>query len=140
VLFAPDHGGDAPDAAGNGSPSAVTRIAAALKSVGRGSDAIGRLGPSAFAVVALDTDATQARHLAERLRRAIFATPHAAAEPTPPFRLHAGYHGVPNFQAASIDPVDLMLRATAALRHARTDPGGEWIQLFHDDDGTTSAS
>src|SRR5207247_11309831 len=39
----------------------MRRIAAALRSTARQSDAIGRIGENAFAVVAVDTDAAQAR-------------------------------------------------------------------------------
>src|SRR5258705_225229 len=89
----------APDPADAGETEAiqeavVRRIGAALKSAARQSDAIGRLGPGAFAVVAVDTDASQARQLAERLAAAILAESDRQAEPLPRFRLRAGVHGV----------------------------------------------
>src|SRR6267378_5236165 len=74
VLLAPD-----PEPAeGDGGRSdlplwLVRRIATALRSTARHSDAIGRVNPHAFAVIAVDTDAAQARHLAERLATAILA-------------------------------------------------------------------
>jgi len=105
----------------------VSQVARSLKSTGRRSDAIGRLGADTFAVVALDTDAGQARQLANRLCTAIL-------DPSSPtdagFHMHAGCHGVPDFHAASIDAVELMFRATAALRQARTDPAGGWLRDF----------
>jgi diguanylate cyclase (GGDEF)-like protein len=117
---------------GDGQPATVHRIARALRAAGRSSDAIGRLGPSEFAIVAVDTDAEQAGGLADRLGRAILAAPDQPTEPASPLRLHAGCHGVADFHAASIDAVDLMLRATAALKKARSDPTGGWLRWFDD--------
>ena len=118
----------APDTESGALPLAlVRRIAAALRSTARHSDAIGRVGENAFAVVAVDTDAAQARHLAERLAAAILADGRAA----PHFRVRAGYHGVPDFHVASIDSAELMLRATAALQMARTDQPDAWLQQYH---------
>jgi len=136
VLIAPDPtsgdgaaGVDGRDGTPNG--AGVRRIAAALKSTARHSDAVGRLGPDAFAVVAADTDEGQARQLAQRLANAILAED-VAVEGMVPFRLRAGCHGVSDFHAASIDTVELMLRATAALQKARANPAGEWLRGFDD--------
>ena len=112
------------------SPAVVTQIARRLKAAGRRSDAIGRLGLGTFAVVALETDAGQARQLASRLCTAILGE---RAEPAQSeFRMHAGCHGVTDFHAASIDAVELMFRATTALRQARIDPAGGWLRDFED--------
>src|SRR5947209_2090589 len=77
VLLAPDTEPDA-GAGGDGRPSEaplwlVRGLATALRAAARQSDAIGRLDANAFAVVAVDTDAAQARRLAERLATAILA-------------------------------------------------------------------
>jgi PleD family two-component response regulator len=126
VLLAPDTEAGAPPLA------LVRRIAAALRSATRNSDAVGRVSEGAFAVVAVDADAGQARRLAERLAAAILAAPTGGDGPTvPPFRLRAGYHGVPDFHLASIDSAELMLRATAALQKARTDQPDAWLQQYH---------
>jgi diguanylate cyclase (GGDEF)-like protein len=109
----------------------VRRIATALRSTARHSDAIGRLGPAAFAVVAVDTDATQARRLAERLAAAILAEPDGHVVSLPRFRLRAGCHGVADLHAAAIDSAELMLRATAALQRARADAPDAWLQEFN---------
>ncbi len=131
VLLAPDPNPDEINAIPDDSHDEVLRrIAGTLRSTARVSDAIGRLGPSAFAVVAVDTDSVQARRLAERLAQAILAEPDLPAEQAPRFRLHGGWHGVPDFHAASIDTVELMLRATAALQRARSDPMGTWLRGF----------
>jgi diguanylate cyclase (GGDEF)-like protein len=132
VLLAPD---PSPADAGvtDGAREAVARrIAAALKAAARHSDVIGRLGPGAFAVVAVDTDAEQARQLAARLAAAIRAESDRPDDPLPPFRLRAGCHGVPDFRTAAIDTVELMLRATSALERARANPRGAWLREFEE--------
>jgi diguanylate cyclase (GGDEF)-like protein len=123
-----------PPAPGDMPSSVVSQIAGCLKSTGRRADAIGRLGPGTFAVVAQDTNASQARQLANRLCGAIVASASVdASGPThPAFRMHAGCHGVTDFHAASIDAVELVFRATSALRQARIDPAGGWLREFED--------
>jgi len=141
ILLTPD---PYPDEGADDGPHEVPlavlrRVAAALRSTARHSDAIGRLGPNAFVVVAVDTDEGQARRLAERLAATILAEPDPPAEPRPPFRLRVGCHGVPDFHAASIDTVELMLRATAALQKTRANPNGGWLQAFDQGDALPSA-
>lgn len=110
----------------------LRRIAAALRAATRQSDAIGRLSHDAFAVVAVDTDAGQARRLAERLVAAILAEPRPTVAALPRFRLRVGYHGVPDFHVAAIDSAELMLRASAALQKARTDQPDAWLQQYNE--------
>ncbi len=129
ILLAPDTESGEPPLA------LVRRIAQTLRSATRNSDAIGRLEPASFAIVALDTDATQVRHLAERLAAAILAKDGRAESQPPAFRLRAGFHGVANFRTASIDSAELMLRATAALQRARSDLPDAWLQGFDDGGG-----
>jgi len=129
VLIAPEHSPDEEGVTEATQEALVRRVAAALKATARHSDAIGRLGRSAFAVVAVDTDAGQARLLAERLAAAILAE----APALPRFQLRAGCHGVSDFRTASIDTAELMLRATAALEKARAQPRGDWLQRFDGD-------
>src|SRR5262249_4259618 len=127
VLIAPDLTLDETgEPAGDNQP-VIEQVAEALKAAGRRSDAIGRLSADAFAVIATDTDASQARALAYRLAGAISNSLQASPLQGPAVRLHGGYHSVADFHEASLDPVDLMLRATAALRKARNDPTGAWL-------------
>lgn len=136
VVFGPEpileEGGGAPP---RSDPAALHRIAQALKAAARRCDAIGRVGPSAFAVVAPGTDSAQARRLAERLGAAILSSPDPSAPRS--FRLHAGWHGVHDFHAAAIDARDLIRRATAALRKARTEPAAGWLRGFDEGDAVT---
>lgn len=137
VLFAPD-AESAEDGDAAADPAQVRRIAAAIRSTARHSDAVGRLGPNAFAVVAPNTDDGQARQLALRLATVIQAEPDAGADLATPIRLRAGWHGVSDFHAASIDTVELMLRATAALQKARANPLGARLQGFEEGDAAQS--
>src|SRR5439155_248695 len=87
--------------------------AGACRAAGRVSDAIGRLGPTEFAVVASGTDAGGAVRLAERLANAVMegprdtlSAPSAQAGAAAPFRLRAGYYVVPDAHAPAADPAD----------------------------------
>jgi PleD family two-component response regulator len=141
VVLAPAPSPETLDGASEEPPAvAVNRIARSLKATGRRSDAVGRLGLGAFAVVALDTDGSQARRLADRLCSAILTADDTATPVVPGLRMQAGFHGVSDFHAASIDAVELMFRATTALRQARTDPAGGWLRNFEDSDTGTPLS
>ncbi|OLD88401.1 MAG: hypothetical protein AUG85_04720 [Gemmatimonadetes bacterium 13_1_20CM_4_66_11] len=130
VVFAPDFDTRDRDAASEEAlTDAAQRLAGAFKAAGRLSDAIGRVGPSEFAVVAIGTDAPGSVKLAERVAQALAAVP-ALSATTRPFELRAGYYTVPDFHSAPVDTVDALLRATAALRLARTDPRGGWLRQF----------
>lgn len=106
--------------------AAAERLAKALRESGRVSDAIGRLGPSEFAVIAQGTDAEGAVKLAERLARAI----EGAGEGSTKFRMRAGYDAVSNYHEAPIEPADMMVRATIAMRTSQTESDGGWIRPF----------
>src|SRR2546423_1511618 len=122
VALAPDFG----DGATGSEPTepvleaVVAQLAGAFRAAGRVSDALGRLGPTEFAVVASGTDAAGAVRLAERLANAVTEGPRdslsaqdgAAAR----FRLRAGYYVVPDAHAPAADPADAILRAAGALR------------------------
>src|SRR3989475_10235024 len=107
----------------------VDAVVHGLKQAGRSSDAIGRLGRAEFAVLAPDADARGARRLGTRLGRAIAR---AAAPPRfeHPLRLRAGYHAVRDFHPAPLGPLDLLTRATSALRAAQAGHAGGWIPGF----------
>src|SRR3989442_13094928 len=115
VVFAPDLGsGEAPDGTAGRLDAAIAAVALGLQQAGRASDAIGRLGPREFAVLAPDTDPGGALQLGTRLRGAI-----ERAGAGPPIvdglKLRAGYHGVGDFHSARLDPLALPAPATPAL-------------------------
>ena len=108
-------------------------IAEALKTTARQSDAVGRLGTTAFIIMAANTDAAQAHHLGQRLADAVLAALRADGNRVPQaLKLFGGCHGVSDFNAASIDASELMLRATAALDRARSEPNGSWLRDYED--------
>jgi diguanylate cyclase (GGDEF)-like protein len=116
--------------------AAVARSVHALKSSARVSDVIGRLAPAEFAVLAPGTDATGARRLAERLAQTIQARTAPApdaADPADsarlPLRVRCGYDAVSNLGYAPIEPVELLVRASAALRTGKIESGG-WLRRF----------
>ncbi|HVH09845.1 MAG TPA: response regulator [Gemmatimonadales bacterium] len=106
--------------------SAVDLVARVLLAAGRRSDAIGRVGPGEFAVVAPGTDGAGAVLLAERVAREVRD---AAANHRAP-ALRAGYDAVANARYAPIEPNNLLGRATSALRAAKTTGGARWIRAF----------
>lgn len=104
---------------------AVVRVAeqlgAVLRRTGRSSDAVGRLGPTEFAIVAAATEAAGAERLAERVREAMDAERmviprgHDGAERV---RIRAGYYAVPDYAESDVDAVEMLVRAASALRQA----------------------
>ncbi len=122
----------------------VGRCVQALKASARLSDVIGRLSPTEFAVLAPGTDAVGARRLAERLASSV-STPNTTGEPatagstaTPSPRVRCGYEAVANVGYAPIEPVDLLVRAAAAVRTGKTD-SGSWLRRFDEGIGTAAS-
>ena len=87
-----------------------------LKKVGRSSDAIGRMGESEFAVIAPATDTEGAIRLVRRLGGTIESSPMPVRGGERSLRVQAGYCAVPDFAESPVDAVELLLRATTALR------------------------
>ncbi len=92
-----------------------------FRKVGRVSDAIGRLGPTEFAIIAPATDDEGAMKMVERLRAAIESESLDANGGKRLVILRAGYSVVPDFREAEIGATELLLRATTALRQIATD-------------------
>jgi len=116
VVIAPDAG-----AAGSEDQDASDRIASACKNLFRVSDAIGRLGESEFAVIAPGTDADGAVRLAKRLLSALEAS--EAAEVLAGTRLRIGYDAVEDYHESPVELMDMLARATTALRLSRSGTG-----------------
>jgi diguanylate cyclase (GGDEF)-like protein len=110
----------------------LARSVQALTSAARLSDAIGRLSGTEFAVIAPGTDATGARRLAERLAASLASA--TAGEPPDGragLRVRCGYEAVSNVGYAPIEPVDLLVRAAAAVRTGRADSDA-WLRRFEE--------
>ncbi len=131
-----------PDAITDGGTAAeaILRSVQALKSNGRLSDVLGRLGPTEFAVLAPSTDPAGALRLAERMVRAIRESSTADGERVPVRQVRVGYEAVSNVGYAPIQPVDLLVRASAALRRGTAEGGRSWIRRYDDGLGPSAPS
>jgi diguanylate cyclase (GGDEF)-like protein len=108
------------------SDSEVTEVLAkVLRETGRTSDAIGMLGPGEFAVVAQGTDSKGAVRLAERLHKALT---NASVLP-PGLRFAAGFDAVPNYHEAPIEPSDMLMRASMAMRQSKSEARGGLLNI-----------
>lgn len=107
-------------------------IATVLRRHGRSSDVIGRLSHTEFGLVASATERDGIVRMVERIRDAVETEPALLAGRTQPLRIRVGFSTVTDFAAASIDALGLIMRASAALRHART-IGGEHEMVAYED-------
>jgi diguanylate cyclase (GGDEF)-like protein len=107
------------------------QVALLFRQAGRASDAIGRLGMAEYGVIAPATGPEAAVRLARRLGGAVESSPIPVRGGERTLRLRAGYCAVPDFAESSVDAVELLLRATTALRDLKREGGaGERIRAF----------
>jgi PleD family two-component response regulator len=131
VVFSPEA-----EAAGPEEPldEEVQRIAEQVgqlfKHTGRSSDAIGRLGQSEFAVIAPATSSEGALRLIQRLGGTIESSPIPVRGGERYLKVRAGYCAVPDFAESPVDAVELLLRATTALRDLKRDGDAEQVRAF----------
>src|SRR5216110_3221821 len=113
VAVAPDRNGQ--DGGGDG-VEALRGVARLLEASGRRSDAIGRIGPAEFAVVAAGVNRSGARQLAKRLRDSVGV------------ELRAGYDAVGSRRAGggALEARGLLARAARALEMAKLE--GKWVK------------
>jgi PleD family two-component response regulator len=103
----------------------VTRV---LREAARTSDAVGRIGPREFAVIAPETGADAALRLAERLAGALIGRPRHRTGARAEFL--AGYDAVADAALPKFDPATLLAHASAALAAAARDPAAGRIRRF----------
>ena len=125
-------------ATGDLAAAAILKSVQALKSAGRLSDVLGRLGPTEFAVIAPSTGPQGALRLAERLVRAVREGGNGG-EHKLVRNIRVGYEAVSNVGYAPIQPVDLLVRASAALRRGTAEGGRTWIRRYDDGGAAPSA-
>ena len=106
----------------------VEYFAEIYRKCGRLSDAVGRLGPLEFAVIAPATSPSGAVRLAQRLQSVIESTPLFMDDEPHTVNIRVGYCAVVNFAESPVDAVEMLLRATTALHHAREN--GDVIKSF----------
>jgi len=107
---------------------AAARSAEVLRTLGRLSDIVGRVGPTEYIVLAPATTSEGAAQLARRLAVAyrvalVHALPKAAE-----VRTQAGYSAMANLAYAPLESADILARASAALRGG---PGAPYFKWLH---------
>lgn len=110
----------------------IEHLGAIVRRTGRASDAIGRLGPSEFAIIAPATEEPGAIRMMERIEASLsdaLTKPDGVAQRV---ELRTGYCSIPDGARSAVDAVEMLLRANTALRHARDAQRGEEIHTFDD--------
>lgn len=131
IVFAPEAEGDSSaESPEEESQRIAEQVGQLLKRVGRSSDAIGRLADSEFAVIAPATGTEGALRLVRRLGGTIEASPIPVRGGERTLRVQAGYCAVPDFAESPVDAVELLLRATTALRDLKRAGDAERVRGF----------
>jgi diguanylate cyclase (GGDEF)-like protein len=130
VVFAPEAEGESADGADEESQRIAEQVGQLLKRVGRSSDAIGRLGDSEFAVIAPATGNEDVLRLVRRLGSSIESAPVPVRGGQRSLRVQAGYCAVPDFAESPVDAVELLLRATTALRDLKREGHSDQVRGF----------
>jgi len=97
-----------------------------LRRSSRVSDAVGRIAPREYAVLAPATGGVGAARLATRLGGALEELASAGRH----VRVKAGYCAVPDFARSPVDVLELLLRATTALHDLQREGDSERIRSF----------
>lgn len=118
--------------------TASATLVRVFKELGRDSDTIGRLADREFVVIAPGTGQAGARRLAERFIEAARGRQPPVEGALESVSLRAGCYAVGDLREASIQPVDLLVRATMALRRAQAAPREAPIR-FYDGNGDAPA-
>jgi len=84
----------------------------------RADDALGRLGPAEFGIVAPGTNLASVGQLVIRLKARVEALPVAVEGADHALRLRAECTGVDDYALAATDALELLRRASRALREA----------------------
>ena len=100
------------------------RLEEFVRTSGRASDVVGRLGQTEFAIIAPGTGAQGAVKLSERLQRAIETAPVAVGGKEHQVSIRAGYCAVADFAKTKLDAVEILLRAATALSQLRLEGSG----------------
>jgi diguanylate cyclase (GGDEF)-like protein len=134
VAFGPD-GGVRPrseDDVRNLEHQIVERVGGIIRAAGRASDAIGRLGPTDFAIVAPSTPEAGAVRLVERMREKLEGSSVAVGTNQHTIRIRAGYAAVADMAASPVDADEMLLRAVRALHHLRAEANGSFVRSYEE--------
>jgi diguanylate cyclase (GGDEF)-like protein len=110
----------------------LAHVSEICKRSGRVSDIIGTLGRAELAIIAPATEAAGARRLAERLQESIESSPLTIDGEIVNVKVRVGYSAVRNFADSSIDPTELLLRASTAMRQVQPEADAQRIRAFDD--------
>ena len=133
VAFAPDVEPAAGDQAGRTQPAEIAQqLGSILKAVARSSDAVGRLGQAEFAIMAVGTESSGMEKLARRLQHMVDDARLELGRAGPSLRISAGYYAINDFGSAAVDPAEVLVRATTALREARATRSSGEIRAYQD--------
>ena len=128
VVFAPAVEPAADPADAEAAEAVAEQVSRVFREAGRSSDAVGRLVHGEFAVIAPATGQEGAVRLAERMGRTVEQA--IARGGGIPVTLRAGYSAVDDFGASEFDAVELLLRATTALRDLNRTGSDQRIREF----------
>lgn len=103
----------------------VTRSVQALRATTRQSDVVGRVGATEFVIVSPGADAAGCRRLARRVAARLL-------EGAPPMsrRIRGGYDAVFNAGYAPFAAVDLLSRASTAVRTGEVERDLDWLRRY----------
>ena len=85
------------------------------------SDAVGRIGPNEYAIIAPGAGEDGAERIVARLRESLESTPLRIQDREQRFRLATSVAAVTNLAESAVDAMELLYRATTSLRQARAD-------------------
>jgi len=128
IAFGPNSFGDLPKSESL-LAELTEQVAAALRSVTRVSDTVGRLGPGEFIVVAPGTDQSGAVRLADRVFEAVESAARSnLIDPAQLRHVRAGFCATTGNEPTTAE--DLLLKATLALRKAQADDGSFRVRAY----------
>ena len=128
VVVGLEPGREGPAAVHEDGADLTNELSAVLSGSLRTSDTVGRLGDRDYVILAPGTGAGGASKLAERLLSRIDQTRLGRGHYLPGFK--AGYYAVSDLHDRSVIPVDLLTRATLALRQAQEGASPNRIQAY----------
>lgn len=85
------------------------------------SDAVGRIGPNEYAIIAPGAGEDGAERIVARLRTSFETAPIRIQNRDERFRLATSVAAVTNLAESAVDAIELLYRATTSLRQTRTD-------------------
>src|SRR5690242_12076334 len=120
VAFSPLGDAESPIAA-EGDREVAETISRICQCSARLSDAVGRIGPNEYAIIAPGAGEDGAERIVARLRESLESAPVRIHEHEHRFRLAASVAAVTNLAESAVDAMELLYRATTTLRQVRTE-------------------